>query len=39
VLLAVGIVDMLASGENLDRLHTAAGEAIEDARMQALFYV
>src|SRR6202021_3399834 len=38
VSLAVGIVDMLARGKNLDRLHPAARQSVENAGMQPLFY-
>jgi hypothetical protein len=38
MLLAVGIVDMLAGGEYLNRLQAAARQAIENARVKALFY-
>ena len=39
VLLAVGVVEMLAGGENLDRLRAAAHQAVQQAGMQALFDV
>ena len=38
VLLAVGIVDVLARGENLDRLHSAARQPVQNAGMQPLFH-
>jgi len=38
VLLAVGIIDMLPRGKDFDRLHSAAGQSIQNARMQPLFH-
>ncbi len=38
VRLAVGVVEMLSRGENLDRLHPAARQSVQNARMQAFFY-
>ena len=38
VRLAVGIVDVLPCGENLDGLHTAARQPVQNARMQPLFH-
>ena len=37
VRLAVGVVEMLARGENLNRLHPAARQPIQNAGMQPLF--
>ena len=34
---AVGIVEVLAGGEDLDRLHTVADESVQNAGMQPLF--
>ncbi len=39
VSLAIGIVEMLTRCENLDRLHSAASQPIQDSRMQPLLDV
>ncbi len=36
--LAVGVVEVLACGKNLDRLNTRARNPVENARMKPLFY-
>ena len=36
--LAVGIIEVLAGRENLDCLHAAARQTVEDAGMQALLH-
>src|ERR1700678_1942428 len=36
---AVGVVDMLPGGKNLDGLYAAASQAIQNARMEPLFYI
>ena len=38
VRLAVGVIEMLTRRENLDRLHPAASQPIQDAGMQPLFH-
>src|SRR5450432_2932187 len=39
MLFAIGVVKMLAGGENFDRLRAAAYQAVQQAGMQSLFYV
>ena len=39
VRLAVGVIEVLAGSKNLNRLHAAAGQSIQNAGMEPLFHI